>query len=143
MILKELIAQVKTGTITNVQTRGNLEAYPGGKDVNDLMAPYVLVYDDFAVNTYYPTDNTIMPFVVEVHYPPGYITELNDYIEYELPALLNRKRFTDDEGYTFQVFVTAHVSILMEPNDDKSISGGNDDKTISKYRRVFVPRRGL
>ncbi len=143
MILKAIIDQLKTGSIKNVYTRGNMQGYPGGKAKPDLMEPYVLVFDDYAVNSYYPTDNTIMPFVVEAHYPPGFINELTSYIEYEVPTLLNRKRLTDGEGYTFQTFVTAHVSIMSEPNDDKSISGGNDDKTISKFRRFFVPRRGL
>lgn len=138
MILKAIMDQLATGSITNIITRGNMETYPSG---DELLSPYVLVYDDYAVNSYYTTENTIRPIIVEVHYPAGYINEVNKYIEEEIVELLNRQRLTDSEGYVFQVFVTAHISVMSEPNDDRTISGGNDDKTISRFRRIFVPRR--
>ena len=142
MILKALITQLQTGSITAVYPRGNMETYPSGKDTNELLTTYVLVYADFAVNAYYTTDNTVAPYIIEVHFPAGFIDQLDAYIENEIIALLNRKRLTDSDGNVFQVFVTENISIMSEPNDDRSISGGNDDKTISKYRRIFVPRRG-
>jgi len=143
LITKAIIEQLKTGSLTTVYPRGNMETYPGGKNSTELLVPYVLVYDDYAVNAYYITDNTIAPYVIEAHFPVGFIDNLNSYIENEIITLLNRKRLTDSDGYTFQVFVTADISIMSEPNDDRSISGGNDDGTISKYRRIFVPRRGI
>jgi hypothetical protein len=143
MILKAIMDQLKTGSIVTIYTRGNYQTYLNGRNTDDNLEPYIVVYDDYAVDAYYLTDNTVMPFVVEAHWPTGYINELNTYIENELPLLLNRKRLTDNEGYTFQTFVTAYLSIMSEPNDDRSITGGNDDGSISKYRRIFVPRRGL
>jgi hypothetical protein len=141
MVLKAIMDQLATGSIANVYTRGNMEGYPGGKDSDEMLEPYVLVFDDFAVDAYYTTSNTIRPLMVDVHYPPGYIDELNKYVEEEIIELLNRKRLTDSEGYVFQVYVTADMGIMVEPNDDRTISGGNDDRTISRYRRIFVPRR--
>lgn len=141
MVLKAIIDKLATGSIPNIYTRGNMEVYPGGKSSNEMLVPYVLVFDDYAVNAYYTTENTIRPIIVEVHYPPGYINKLNKYIEEEVVGLLNRKRLTDAEGYIFQVFTTSYLSVMSEPNDDKTISGGNDDGTISRFRRIFVPRR--
>lgn len=146
MILQALITQLKTGSIKNVYTRGNYQVYPGGKDKHDLMEPYVLVFDDYPVNSYYTVNNNIQPVAVEAHYPAGYITELNNYIENELMTLLHRKRLSTIDNtitYNFQVFVTMHISFMSEPNDDKTISGGNDDGTISRFRRIFIPRRGM
>ena len=138
MVLKAIMDQLATGSITNIITRGNMETYPAG---DELLNPYILVFDDYAVNSYYTTENTVRPIIVEVHYPAGYIDEVNKYIEEEVMQLLNRQRLTDSEGYVFQVFVTAHISVMSEPNDDRTISGGNDDGTISRFRRIFVPRR--
>ena len=131
MVLKAIMDQLATGSITNIITRGNMETYPSG---DELLKPYVLVYDDYAVNSYYTTENTVRPIIIDVHYPAGYINEVNKYIEEEVVELLNRQRLTDSEGYVFQVFVTAHISVMSEPNDDRTISGGNDDKTISRFR---------
>ena len=142
MVLSAVMEQLKTGSITNINTRGNYIVYPAGNDNKALMAPYVLVYDDYAVSAYYIQNNSIQPLIVDVHYPVGFIDELNKYVEYEIPELLNNKRLTDDEGFTFQVYVSMYLSIMGEPNDDKSITGGNDDGTISRFRRIFVPRRG-
>jgi len=143
MILKALIDQLETGSITEVETRGNRKTYIAGIGSSELNEPYVLVYDDYAVNAYYSTDNTVRPIIVEVHFPVGFINELNKYVEEEIVELLNRKRLVDSEGYNFQVYVTSYMSPMQEPNDDKSISGGNDDGTISRFRRIFIPRRGL
>ena len=143
MILEAIIAQLKTGTIPAVFTRGNYQTYLNGKGVNDLLSPYVLVYNDYPVASYYEANNIVDQYVVEVHYPTGYINEVSAYIENELVGLLHRKRLVDDTLYNFQVYVTMGISVLAEPNDDKSITGGNDDGTISRYRRIFVPRRGL
>lgn len=143
MVLKAIMDKLATGSISNMYTRGNMETYVGGKNSDDLLEPYVLVFDDYAIDAYYTTENTIRPIIVEVHYPPGYIDEVNKYIEEEIVGLLNRKRLTDAEGYVFQVFTTSYLSIMVEPNDDKTISGGNDDGTISRFRRIFVPRRCL
>lgn len=142
-MLKAIITQLKTGSIKTVYTRGNYQTYLAGKDTNDLQSPYVIVFNDYPINSYYEVVNTIDSFIVEAHFPTGNIDKLNNYIENEVPVLLNRKRLIDTTLYNFQVFVTMNMSIMSEPNDDKSISGGNDDSTISRYRRIFVPRRGL
>jgi len=142
LIKQALIAQLKTGSITTVFTRGNYLAYLNGFNSNELATPYVIVYDDYPINAYYEVNNTVSPYVVEAHFPVGNILELDQYIEYELVGLLHRKRLLDEGLYNFQVEVTMNIGIMSEPNDDKSISGGNDDGTISRYRRIFVPRRG-
>ena len=143
MILQSIIAQLKTGSIPTVYTRGNYQTYLNGRNVNDLLTPYVVVYNDYPVTTYYLANNTVDPYVVEVHFPAGMINEVTAYIENEIVELLHRKRLVDEGVYYFQTFVTMGVSVMAEPNDDKSITGRNDDGTISKYRRIFVPRRGL
>lgn len=143
MLIKAIMDQLATGSITNIITRGNREAYPAGKNFIDNNEPYVIVANDYPVNSYYITDNTIEPIIIEAHFPVGYINELNKYVEEELMQLLNRKRLTDSDGFNFQVYGTMHISIMDEPNDDKSISGGNDDGSISRYRRFFIPLRGL
>lgn len=143
MILQAIIAQLKTGSVPNVYTRGNYQTYPSGKNEDDLLAPYILVYNDYPVASYYEAGSTVDQYVVEVHYPAGHINEVTAYIENEIVGLLHKKRLVDDSLYNFQVYVTMGISVLAEPNDDKSITGGNDDGTISRYRRIFVPRRGL
>ena len=140
--LEALITQLETGSIKNAYTRGNYDAYKAGVGTNELLLPYILVYDDYPLDTYFNTENTIRPLIVDVHFPVGFVNQLNDYVQYELFTLLNRKRLTDNQGSVFQVFVTMNMSIMAEPNDDRSITGGNDDGTISRYRRIFIPRRG-
>lgn len=143
MIMQSIITQLKTGSIPTVYTRGNHQTYLNGRNVNDLLSPYLIVYKDFPVATWYQVVDTIDPYVIEVHFPTGMINEVDAYIENELVGLLHKKRLVDDTVYNFQVYVTMSISTLAEPNDDKSITGGNDDGTISRYRRIFVPRRGL
>ena len=145
MILAAIIDELKKGTIKDIITRGNMHTYPAGKD-KALLKPYVIVHDDYSVNSYYATSLSIQPIVIDAHFPIGFIRELNNYIEDEVPSLLNRKRlyYTENEiKYSFQVYVTMYISIMTEPNDDKTITGGNDDGTISRFRRIFIPRRGL
>lgn len=142
-MLHAIIDQLKTGSITNVFTRGNYQTYPSGPDTeNEVLTPYILVYDDYTVSSYFTTENTVFGFMIEVHFPAGYIDELRDYVNYELPQLLDRKVLTDSDGNYFQIFKTMYMTIVSEPNDDSSITGGNDDKTISRSRRFIVPARG-
>lgn len=141
MVLHALITQLKTGTIPSVETRGNRVSYPAGTGSVELIKPYVLVYDDFPINSYYLTTNTVQNIAVDVHFPVGFIDELNAYVEEELITLLHKKRLTDN-GHTFQIEATMYISQMQEPNDDKSITGGNDDGTISRKRRFIIPRRG-
>ncbi len=143
MILQAIMAQLKTGSVPTVYTRGNYQTYLNGRGVNDLLEPYVVVYNDYPVANYYEHNNTIDSYIVEVHYPTGMINEVTAYIENEIVDLLHKQRLVDDLIYNFQTYVTMGISVLAEPNDDKSITGGNDDGTISRYRRIFVPRRGL
>jgi len=124
-----------TGTVKNVIIRGNMDTSP--------VAPYVLLYDDYSINSYFTVDNTIDPFIIEVHYPPGYSNAVTTYIEKEVVDLLHRKVLTDADGDSFQTFATPTITPLTEPNDDRAISAGNDDGTISRGRRFFTPRRGL
>lgn len=142
MILSTLITQLKTGSIPTVKTRGNRVGYLAGEDSDELLKPYVLVYDDFPVNSYYTISNTVQNITVDVHFPVGFIDDLNTYIEEEVVELLHKKRLTTEEGRTFQIEATMHISQMAEPNDDKSITGGNDDGTISRFRRFIIPRRG-
>ena len=112
MILSAIISQLKTGSIQNINTRGNYPVYPAGKDNKSLLDPYVFVYDDYAVSAYYSQNNSVQPIIVDAHFPLGYIDELNKYVENEVPELLNNKRLTDDEGYTFQVYVRDRKSVV-------------------------------
>ncbi len=146
MIIDTIITQLKTGSLANVYPKGNSQTYPAGKSSDGLINPYVLVYNDFPVNTFYLVNNSVDMYVVEAHFPVGYLTEVSKYVENEIPVLLDHKRLADVDGgdtYNFQVFVTMNISTLIEANDDKSITGGNDDGTISRFRKIFVPRRGL
>ena len=143
MAILALRTQLKTGSIPIVETRGNQQAYLNGKNIKDLAAPYVLIYNDFSVNPYYTIVNTVDSYVIDVHFPVGNVELLNDYVENEIPVLLHRQRLTDSDAYVFQVLVTMNMSFMSEPNDDRSISGGNDDNTISRWRKIIIPRRGL
>jgi len=136
MRLNAIKSKLLTGSVTNIILSGGMEIYPE--------LPCILLYDDFPLNTYYTQDNTINPFIVEVRYPAGYIDEVDKYIEEEVLTLLDRKVLYDTENDSYvQTFATANVTKLSEPNDDRALSKGNDDGTISKARRFFTPRRGL
>lgn len=136
MRLKPIVDKLATGSIPTVIVRGNFETFPP--------APYILVYDDYPLNTYFAVDNTAKFFIVEVHCRPGEIDKVDEYIEHEVISLLDRQVLYDSvKGVYSQVFATASISPLVEPNDKRSLSAGNDDGTISKSRRFFTPRRGL
>ena len=142
MILKAIMDQLETGSIPTIITRGNRTAYPAGENTDEILKPYVIVYDDFPVDSYYTTVNTIQHIAIDVHFPVGFIDELNAYIEDEVVTLLHKRRLTTSQGQTFQMDATMYISQMQEPNDDKSITGGNDDGTISRKRRFIIPRRG-
>lgn len=141
MILKAVMTQLKTGSISTVETRGNYASYIAGRNTDELLKPYVLVYDDYPITTYYAQVDSVQNIAVDVHFPVGMIDELNKYVEEELISLLHKKRLTTSEGQTFQIEATLYISQMQEPNDDKSITGGNDDGTISRLRRFIIPRR--
>jgi len=134
MRLDAVKAALALGTVKNIIKRGNMETYPA--------PPYVLIYDDYPLNSYYTVGSTVNPFIVEVHYPAGYRDAVDKYIEEECLALLHRKVLNDD-GVSFQVFATPNVTPLVEPNDDMTLSAGNDDGTLSRRRRFFTPTHGL
>ena len=46
MILRAIMDQLATGSITKIITRGNMETYPAG---DELLTPFVIVFDDFGV----------------------------------------------------------------------------------------------
>lgn len=141
MILKAIMDQLATGSISKIKTRGNRNVYPSGENSDELLQPYVLVYDDYPLNVYYTLVGTVQNIAVDVHFPIGMIDELNAYVEEELIGLLHKKRLTAANGHTFQIEATNYISQMQEPNDDKSITGGNDDGTISRLRRFVIPRR--
>ena len=134
--LTALKAVIEQGSITNVVLRGDMETYPE--------PPYVIIFDDYALNSYYMLDNTVDPFVVEACFPVGWSEKCTKYVNQELMTMLNKKVITDaEDGTVFQVYSTANITPLIEPNDDRALSKGNDDGTLSKQRRFFTPRRGL
>jgi len=136
MRLNAIKTVLARGSVKNIVLAGNLEIYPE--------LPYILLYDDYPLNSYYTEDNTIDPFIVEVVFPAGYTDEVTKYVEEEVIQLLSRKVIYDEEeGIYFQVYPTSNITKLSEPNDDRALSKGNDTGTLSKERRFFTPRRGL
>lgn len=121
-MIAEIIAQLKTGDLTNV--------IPFGQQV-PTTTPYVVVKPET-----HPSGRGIR---VIVHYAVGTtLTKINgviktpqdDYIYAELPTLLSDFEFTNNHGETMSVVDTGEIT---------DVGVVNDDNTISMERLFYIP----
>ena len=104
--IKAIMNQLITGSIVKAYTRGNYQTYLSGKSKDDTVSPYVVVYDDFPIDSYYKTIKSVQSIVIDAHYTYAYIDELNTYIEEEVIGLLHRQVLTTGDGNVFQIIAT-------------------------------------
>lgn len=121
-MIAEIIAQLKTGDLTNV--------IPFGQKV-PTETPYVVVKPEA-----HPSGRGIR---VIVHYAVGTtLTKINgviktpqdDYIYTELPTLLSDFEFINNHGETMSVVDTGEIT---------DVGVVNDDNTISMERLFYIP----
>ena len=73
-------------------------------------------------------------YYVNVHYPKGYIDEIDDYITNELPTLLpDGIRLTTRDGRTVQLFNTMIIGDLVETNNDGTNSKDRVFESVAMY----------
>ena len=124
-MINAIITQLKTGSITEVITRGE------GEYAKNPSIPYIVVYDAVPISS---VDGQIVAGVyVDVHHRPGTLDIIDDYLDEEVVTLLHKVFLTDSKGNTFR----------LHDNDDKSILiDTNDDGTISKSKLFLAPKLG-
>jgi hypothetical protein len=113
-LIKAIINQIKTGSISNAITRGGSVSRP--------TPPYVVVYEDTPENG---GDERVglSNIVINAHFPIGNWGELDGYIYRELPILLDKVILTAvDTGRTFRLNKTKTIGPPVDGNDDNTIS---------------------
>lgn len=110
-----IVAQLKTGTYTNVVPFGRTAQNP----------PYVVVKPEFG-----PGQTRL--FRIFLHVLPSQQILLEDYIFDELTDLLSEFQGTDRNGNVFKLLPTDEFS-------DFAVT--NDDDTLSMERVFLVPQR--
>jgi hypothetical protein len=116
-MITKIVAQLKTGSVKNVYPFGMMEEYP--------ISPYVVVKPESA-------PGGIRNYRIIAHFPPDYITDLEDYAFNEISVLLEDFEATDRHGNTVRLFDAEQFTDIL------SVS---DDKTISMERVYFTPSR--
>ena len=116
-MLSKIIAQLKTGSISNVVPDGST---PG------LQAPYVVVTQGTDVL------GRGTAFTINTHYPPDYQIILNDYVRGELTTLLENFTATSHNG-------NLNTLQFDQFGDLPELFKGNSDNTISMERVFWMP----
>lgn len=121
-MLKAIIDQLKTGSITNV--------FPKGDPVLNPQKPYIVVWQDSPIPESGRLDQGKNYYTISAHFQRGAIDYLDDYLFIELPTLLYGQILTTRDLRRVQVFLDFEgISTLIE---------GNDDTTISKERQAWT-----
>lgn len=115
-MITKIVEQLKTGSIKNVFPFGYLTDMPE--------PPYIIVKPEAVQD--------LRNFRIFVHYPPGHITDIEDYIFNELSDLLKNFQAVDRHGNTVKVFDNESYTDLVTDNDDN---------TISMERTFYIPFR--
>jgi hypothetical protein len=114
-MITAIINKLKTGSITNVIPKGGILANPE--------TPYVVVWKDSPIVQSGRMENSgTNQYYISVHYPKGYINQIDDYIENETVSLLDGVTFSTRDGRKVKLHKTADMSPLIEGNDDGTIS---------------------
>jgi hypothetical protein len=120
-MITAIINQLKTGSVS--------EVIPFGQNAANPMQPYVVVWQDEPI-LQDSTEAGLNEYVINAHFPPGHINDLNDYIENEVYLLLNKQILITRDGRRVEVKVTGQIKRLVT---------GNDDNTISRERTCQTP----
>lgn len=106
-MITKIVAQLKTGKVKNVVPFG----------VASLPAPpYVVVKQERD-----PTENGTIYRII-AHYAPGQVTFLEDYIQKDIPDLLDGFKTLTRHGNYQKIEITDEWSGLVPDNDDQTIS---------------------
>jgi len=111
-MIKAIITQLKTGSITNV--------IPRGQNVVNPDIPYVVVYKLATVDQGYRYG--LKQYSINCHFPKGYIDELDDYIEIEVVELLDGQILTTRDARKVRIDASEDAGIIVESNDDNTNS---------------------
>lgn len=119
-MLKAIIDQLKTGSITTVIPRGSVEVNP--------TPPYVVVWGPDFIEQPGNENKGKNQYFISAHFPRGFINQLDDYIINEVYDLLHKQILTTRDLRNVRLHVSGGPSNMIE---------GNADNTISK-ERVFI-----
>ena len=122
-MITAIITQIKTGSITNVHAKGDGEA--------NLKPPYIIVWESSRSQKGY--GQAVGGFFVSYHDVKGAQDAIDNYMNGELVTLLHKVILTDSQSNKFRLEDTNQLSILIETNDDG---------TISKDRLFSLPKLG-
>ena len=144
MILTAIGNKLKTGSVKTIIYRGNGEQYPAFRPKQAgkppiCENPYVIVYEGESVPQLNFNPNTMREIFIVAHYPLGNKDKLDEYIYREVVQLLSGIIIDNDNA--FKLELTARVSETVEENDDRTITGGNDDRSISRSRVFLFPEK--
>lgn len=120
-MITAIINRLKTGSIQNV--------IPRGHNVSNPDKPYVVVWKDTPVQQA-GSQNSLNEFVVNAHFPKGWVNEIEDYIEVETYQLLHDQLLTTRDNRKVKIEATSSIG---------AIQTGNDDGTISMSRVFTAP----
>jgi len=115
-----IITQLKTGSIKTVLPKGAMTTNP--------QPPYVIVWGPVLIPQPGNEDRGKNQYFISVHFPRGYVNDLDNYIYNETVDLLHNERLTMRDGRKATLKISGDPSDLIE---------GNDDNTISK-ERIFI-----
>lgn len=120
-MITAIINQLKTGSVTNVITRGN--------NIVNPEPPYVVVWKDTPTQQA-GSQNGLNNYVINAHFPKGWVNQIEDYIEEETYQLLHAKILTTRDNREVKIEATSDI---------RPIVTGNDDGTISMSRVFITP----
>lgn len=112
-MIKAIIEQLKTGSITNV--------VPRGQNVANPEKPYVVVWQAEPAQQI-GSENGLDEYVVNVHFPKGYVNQVDDYILKETYTLLHDKILITRDSRKVKIESTSRIGQLVTTNDDGTIS---------------------
>lgn len=122
-MIKAIVEQLKTGSISNV--------FPRGQNIVNPDRPYVMVWESEPIEQ---KDNQgLNEYIIAVHFPPGNINQVDDYILKEVVDLLDCKTLTTRDGRLVTLHRTMRVSRLIEKNNDGTISRDRAFVTAALY----------
>jgi len=125
-LIKAIITQLKTGSITNV--------IPRGQNIVNPEKPYVVVWGPETIQQTGMDREGKNLYYINTHFPKGYINQLDDYVYNELPTLLpDKMRLTTRDGRIVQLFLTMDIGVIVEGNDDGTLSKERVFETIAMF----------
>lgn len=125
-MIKAIITQLKTGSITNV--------IPRGQNIVNPEKPYVVVWGPETIQQTGMDREGKNLYYINTHFPKGYINQLDDYVYNELPTLLpDKMRLTTRDGRIVQLFLTMDIGVIVEGNDDGTLSKERVFETIAMF----------